>query len=113
MIAFARAQLGEPYKWAGAGPDVWDCSGLTMVAWAQAGVRLSHFAQAQYSQTRRVAIADLAPGDLVFFGTSTSNITHVGLYIGGGQMINAPRTGDVVKIASIYRDKLLPYGGRP
>ena len=113
VLAFARAQLGEPYVWGGAGPNVWDCSGLTMVAWQQAGVRMSHGATVQYQQTRRVLIADLQPGDLVFFGNSTTYIGHVGIYIGGGQMIHAPHTGDVVRIASIYRKNLLPYGGRP
>jgi len=113
VIAFARAQLGEPYLWGGAGPDSWDCSGLTMRAWAQAGVSLGHYTGSQYAQTARVAIADLQPGDLVFYGT-VGNIYHVGLYIGGGQMIHAPQTGDVVKIASIYGPRnLMAYGGRP
>jgi cell wall-associated NlpC family hydrolase len=85
-----------------------------MVAWAQGGVRLTHGAIAQYAQTARVAIADLKPGDLVFYGRSPSTIHHVGLYIGNGQMIHAPRTGDVVRIASIYyMSDLMPSGGRP
>ena len=84
-----------------------------MVAWAQAGVRLGHYTGTQYAQTKRVLIADLQPGDLVFYGSSTNDITHVGLYIGGGQMIHAPQTGDVVKISTIYKRNLLPYGGRP
>ena len=114
VIAFARAQLGEPYVWAGAGPDVWDCSGLTMMAWRQAGVSLSHYTGSQWAETARVSIANLQPGDLVFFGTSGPNSHHVGLYIGNGQMIHAPNPSTVVKIASIYSmSDLLPYGGRP
>jgi cell wall-associated NlpC family hydrolase len=114
VIAFARAQLGEPYVWGGAGPNVWDCSGLTMMAWRQAGVRLSHYTGYQWAETKRIAISQLQPGDLVFYGTSVPNIHHVGLYIGSGQMIHAPNPSTVVKIASIYSmSDLLPYGGRP
>ena len=114
VIAFARAQLGEPYVWGGAGPSVWDCSGLTMMAWRQAGVSLSHYTGYQYTETDRVPISQLQPGDLVFYGTSGPNSHHVGLYIGGGQMIHAPNPSTVVKIASIYSmSDLLPYGGRP
>jgi len=114
VIAFARAQLGEPYVWGGAGPNVWDCSGLTMMAWRQAGVRLSHYTGYQWAETDRVPLSQLQPGDLVFFGTSGPNSHHVGLYIGGGQMIHAPNPSTVVKIASIYSmSDLLPYGGRP
>ncbi|HEU4997865.1 MAG TPA: C40 family peptidase [Lapillicoccus sp.] len=114
VIAFARAQLGEPYVWGGAGPNVWDCSGLTMMAWRQAGVRLSHYTGYQWAETSRVPISQLQPGDLVFYGTSGPNSHHVGLYIGNGQMIHAPNPSTVVKIASIYSmSDLLPYGGRP
>ncbi len=113
VIAFARAQLGEPYVWASAGPDSWDCSGLTMMAWAQAGVKLSHYTGSQYKQTARVPVDELKPGDLVFFGPSVAGIHHVGLYIGNGQMIHAPYTGTVVKISTIWRKDLIPYGGRP
>ena len=113
VIAFARAQLGEPYVWAAAGPNSWDCSGLTMVAWAQAGVRLAHYTGSQYKQTARVPVDQLKPGDLVFFGPSVAGIHHVGLFIGNGQMIHAPYTGTVVKISTIWRPDLIPYGGRP
>lgn len=113
VIAFARAQLGEPYVWASAGPDSWDCSGLTMMAWAQAGVKLSHYTGSQYKQTARVPVDELKPGDLVFFGPSVAGIHHVGLFIGNGQMIHAPYTGTVVKISTIWRKDLIPYGGRP
>ena len=113
VLAYANAQIGKWYQWGGAGPNTFDCSGLTMMAWRQAGVYLSHYTGAQWNETRRVAIADLQPGDLVFFGPSGPTSTHVGLYIGGGQMIEAPHTGAQVRIASIYRSNLLPQGGRP
>lgn len=112
-IAFARAQIGEPYVWGAAGPDAWDCSGLTMKAWAKAGVYLSHYTGYQWGETSRVPLADLQPGDLVFFGDSGPGSHHVGLFIGNGQMIEAPYTGALVRESTIWRSGLLPYGGRP
>ncbi|HPF81792.1 C40 family peptidase [Nostocoides australiense] len=112
-IAYAQAQLGKPYLWGGSGPDAFDCSGLTMMAWRQAGVYLSHYTGAQYAETARVPIDQLQPGDLVFFGSSGESSHHMGLYVGGGQMIEAPYTGAVIRYASIYRSDLVPYGGRP
>jgi cell wall-associated NlpC family hydrolase len=108
-IAYARAQIGKPYQWGGAGPDSFDCSGLTMMAWEQAGVYLLHSAQDQYDVTRRVALSQLLPGDLVFYGTP-SDVHHVGLYIGNGNMIAAPETGEVVQIQSIFWGDLLGAG---
>lgn len=101
-IQFARAQLGEPYVWAAAGPDSWDCSGLTMMAWRAGGISLPHYSAAQYQQTKHITVAQLRPGDLVFWGTSPNTIHHVALYIGSGQIIHAPRTGDVVKVSPLY-----------
>lgn len=113
VIAYAQAQLGKPYGWGASGPDSFDCSGLTMMAWRQAGVYLSHYTGAQWAETSRVAISDLRPGDLVFYGSDGPSSHHMGLYVGNGQMIEAPHTGAVVRYASIYRSDLLPYGGRP
>ncbi len=113
VLAYASAQVGKWYQWGGAGPNTFDCSGLTMMAWRQAGVYMPHGSQAQYALTRRVAIADLIPGDLVFYGASGPTNHHVGIYVGGGQMIEAPHTGAQVRYSSIYRSDLLPYGGRP
>jgi len=96
----AKAQLGKPYVYAGSGPSVYDCSGLTMYAWAAAGVSLSHNAAAQYESLPHVSIDQLQPGDLVFFG---SPIHHVGVFVGGGTMIEAPYTGVDVRYHTIYR----------
>jgi len=96
----AYRKLGSPYKWGASGPNSFDCSGLTMWAWGKAGVSLPHSSSAQYSSGRHVSRGDIEPGDLVFFG---SPIHHVGLYIGGGQMIDAPHSGDVVKIQDAFR----------
>ncbi len=96
----AKTQLGKPYVYAGSGPDVFDCSGLTMYAWAAAGVSLSHNAAAQYDSLPHVSINQLEPGDLVFFG---SPIHHVGMFVGDGTMIEAPYTGVDVRYHTIYR----------
>jgi cell wall-associated NlpC family hydrolase len=96
--------------WGGAGPNSFDCSGLTMMAWGAAGVALDHYAPDQYAVTRRIPIPDLQPGDLVFYG-SPSNVYHVGLYVGGGVMIQAPSTGQVVSYSTIYFSGLFA-GGR-
>ncbi len=109
-IAYAQAQLGKPYQWGGAGPADFDCSGLVMRAWEAGGVGFAHLAQSQYDVTARVPVADLQPGDIVFFG-APGNVYHDGLYVGGGQMIDAPSTGQVVRIESIYWPSLLG-GGR-
>jgi cell wall-associated NlpC family hydrolase len=98
--------------WAAAGPSTWDCSGLTMVAWQAGGVSMPHYAAAQYAQGLKVSRDQLRPGDLVFFGTNPSDyqsIYHVGIYIGGGQMIEAPYTGSVVRISSIDRPSLFGF----
>ncbi|MCZ7531651.1 MAG: C40 family peptidase [Acidimicrobiia bacterium] len=105
----AKAQLGKPYSWGASGPSAFDCSGLTMYAWAAAGVGLPHSSRAQYSVLPHVPMDALAPGDLVFYGNP---IHHVGIYVGGGQYINAPQTGDVVKVSSIYRSDFAG-AGRP
>jgi cell wall-associated NlpC family hydrolase len=110
-VDFAYAQLGKPYQWGGTGPNSYDCSGLTMMSWEAAGVQIPRVAQDQYDATARVPIADLLPGDLVFFGTSGSGISHVGIYIGNGEMIDAPETGQDVSIQSIYWPDLAG-GGR-
>ncbi|GAA1477855.1 hypothetical protein GCM10009623_23010 [Nocardioides aestuarii] len=103
-VSFAKAQLGEPYRWGAAGPDAWDCSGLTMGAWGAGGTSLPHYSVAQYEQSSPISAGSLQAGDLVFWGSSSSpsSIYHVALYIGGGQIIHAPRTGRPVVQESMY-----------
>jgi cell wall-associated NlpC family hydrolase len=96
-VQFAYDQLGKPYVYGAAGPSSYDCSGLTMAAWGAAGVSLPHNAAAQQSMTH--AVSSPAPGDLVFFGSPAG---HVGIYVGNGNMIAAPHTGDVVKVQAVY-----------
>jgi cell wall-associated NlpC family hydrolase len=100
----ARRQLGKPYVYGAAGPDSFDCSGLTMWAWGHAGVSMSHSAAAQYGEFPHVSTDSLQPGDLIFYG---SPIHHVGMYVGGGQMIEASHTGTPVRYASIWRSDMV------
>lgn len=107
-IAAARSMLGTPYRWAGSSPATgFDCSGLLLWAWAQVGVSLPRTSRGMYAGTQRISESQLQPGDLVFYG---SPVYHVGMYVGGGQMIHSPRTGDVVKIAPIHRGFGNPSG---
>lgn len=105
----ALSQLGKPYRWGASGPDSYDCSGLTMWAWARGGVSLPHNSGMQYNATARVDRSDIEPGDLLFFG---SPIHHVGMYIGNGQMVEAPYSGSQVRIGSISRSDYVG-AGRP
>ncbi|GIJ37164.1 hypothetical protein Vwe01_04890 [Micromonospora andamanensis] len=110
-VAYARKQLGDPYVWAAEGPNSFDCSGLMWAAYRSAGYRqLPRVSRDQYRATssRTVPRTALLPGDLVFFasGSSWQSIHHVGMYIGGGKMIHAPTTGDVVKISTVRWSRL-------
>jgi cell wall-associated NlpC family hydrolase len=95
-LRYAVKQIGDSYVWGAAGPIKWDCSGLTMRAFQQAGVRLPHSSRAQFGYGRSISRSNLQPGDLVFFG---SPISHVGIYIGKNKMVHAPRPGARVQIA--------------
>jgi peptidoglycan DL-endopeptidase CwlO len=104
-LNFAKAQLGEPYVFAADGPDSWDCSGLTMKAWEAAGVSLPHSAHEQYDVSPHVSKSDLQLGDLVFF---YSDMHHVGIYAGNGEVIHAPRPGENVQYIKM---SYMPYAG--
>lgn len=100
-VAIAMQYLGTPYVWGGSSPGGFDCSGLTAYAYGQVGISLSHYTGDQWNEGVRVPADQLLPGDLVFFH---SDLHHMGMYIGNGQMIHAPQTGDVVKIAPLMSD---------
>ncbi|KAA1399765.1 C40 family peptidase [Aeromicrobium ginsengisoli] len=96
-IDFALAQLGDPYVYGGTGPNSWDCSGLIMKAWAAAGVSLPRVVGPQMAATTRVPMNALQPGDLVAYG----DMSHIGMYLGGGRVVHAPRPGKSVEITSL------------
>lgn len=98
-VSYALAQVGNRYVAAAAGPDAFDCSGLTMTAWRQSGVSLPHYSYSQFSSTRRIPVSEAQPGDLVFYFGSGAH--HVGMYIGGGKMVHAANPGDGVRIDDI------------
>ncbi|MFE8952439.1 NlpC/P60 family protein [Streptomyces althioticus] len=104
-VAYAHQKLGSPYVWGATGPDAFDCSGLVLAAYRSAGVSLPRTTYAQIDAGRRVSRSELLPGDLVFF---YSGISHVGLYIGNGQMIHAPNPSAPVRVAPVDQ---MPFAG--
>ncbi|MFI5958283.1 NlpC/P60 family protein [Cryptosporangium sp. NPDC051539] len=105
VVQFALAQQGEPYVFGGAGPNVWDCSGLTMMAWKQVGVNLPHSAHQQYNMIPHVSRENLQPGDIVFF---YSDLHHSAIYIGNGQVVHAPTEGQPVQVEQVNN---MPFAG--
>ncbi|MGN6472717.1 MAG: NlpC/P60 family protein [Mycobacteriales bacterium] len=106
-IAWAKQQLNKPYQWGGTGPSSFDCSGLTQQSYLHAGITLPRVAADQYNAGPHPSLANLEPGDLLFWATDISNpatIHHVTMYLGGGLMIAAPHTGTVVQIQPVYMD---------
>ncbi|GAA1156512.1 NlpC/P60 family protein [Kitasatospora gansuensis] len=97
-VAFALAQLGKDYLWGGTGPDKFDCSGLTSQAWLAAGVNIPRVSQDQWSELTKVPLNQIRPGDLVVY---YGGATHIAMYIGGGLVVQAPRTGAVIKVSPI------------
>ncbi|MFC5728377.1 MULTISPECIES: C40 family peptidase [Nocardioides] len=104
-VRYALAQVGDSYVYGAAGPNAFDCSGLTMMAWGQAGVGLPHSSSAQYGSGARVSQSELQPGDLVFY---YSPISHVGIYIGNGMIVHAANPGSGVRVAAVNS---MPYTG--
>jgi peptidoglycan DL-endopeptidase CwlO len=98
VVPIALRYLGVPYRWGGASPSGFDCSGLVMYVYGKIGIALPHHAASQYGYGRSVSRSQLRPGDLVFF----NGLSHVGIYVGSGSFVHAPHTGDVVKISSLW-----------
>jgi cell wall-associated NlpC family hydrolase len=103
-VAAALSRVGLPYVWGAAGPSAFDCSGLTMWAWARAGVSLPHFSGAQYAATQHIPISQVQPGDLVFFSNPGE---HEAMYIGGGQIVEAAHSGVPVRVMPLYSQFVL------
>jgi peptidoglycan DL-endopeptidase CwlO len=108
-VAYAWEQVGKPYRYAGTGPDAYDCSGLTMMAWAQGGVSMPHGSIAQGAMFPRVPDTDLKPGDLSIYYADHG---HVGMYVGNGMTISATHTGDFVRLQPVFREGY-QYSVRP
>ncbi|MFC4336893.1 C40 family peptidase [Salininema proteolyticum] len=106
VVQFGLDQQGEPYEWGSSGPDTWDCSGLVLGSWATAGVSLPHSVQMQWDYVAHVSRDQLQPGDIVFY----EGLGHNALYIGDGQVVHAPQTGDVVRVASMDMMGIAGYG---
>ncbi|TDC77950.1 glycoside hydrolase [Micromonospora sp. KC606] len=106
-VRFACAQIGKPYVWGAEGPNAYDCSGLTLAAWAKAGVRLPHNARQQRRLTARISRADLRPGDLVFY---YADLHHVGMYVGDGWVVHASRAGMPVRMKRLDDGPVHSYG---
>ena len=104
-VAFAKKQLGDPYRYGATGPNAWDCSGLTGGAWKAAGVKIPRTSGAQWRSGKKVSKSNLKPGDLVFF---YSGISHVALYVGNGKVIHASRPGRPV---AYIKMSYMPYQG--
>jgi peptidoglycan DL-endopeptidase CwlO len=110
----ALAQVGKPYQWGGSGPDSYDCSGLTSYAWRSAGVEITRTSRSQWDYTKRISRGELQPGDLVFYSRdgTRDGIGHVAMYIGGGDVVEAPYSGNNVRVRSdgLSRSDILGYG---
>lgn len=114
-LAIARGMIGEPYRYGGAGPGGFDCSGLVYYSFRKAGIRTPRTTNDQYRQSKRVSMSRLQPGDLVFFRISRNKLSHVGIYAGDDRFIHAPSSGKSVGYASLrdpyWRERLVG-GGR-
>jgi cell wall-associated NlpC family hydrolase len=107
-VQAAEREIGVPYVWGGSSPSGFDCSGLIAWAYSQVGIGLPHYSGAQYASTTHISMADIAPGDLLFYGPGGSE--HVAMYVGGGSMIEAPHTGATVSISGVRTGGLAGIG---
>ena len=101
VLQAAQGRIGSPYKYGGAGPDAFDCSGLVTYAHRQVGVAVPRTAAQQFAAATPVKRGELRPGDLVFFRLESRNVSHVGIYAGGGRFVHAPQRGGNVRMASL------------
>lgn len=115
-VAEAKKHVGKDYVLGGSGPGVFDCSGLTSYSWAAMGVNISRSSRSQYKTVKKINNSEIRPGDLIFYGSNPNNpnsITHVAMYIGGNQMIEALRPGKPLAIGKLRWGGSMPYAGRP
>ena len=115
-VAWALQQVGKSYSYGAAGPEAFDCSGLTMRSWGAAGLSINRTSRDQYRQVRKITYDSMRPGDLIFYGSVGSDpgsITHVAMYVGNGTMVEAPRPGVAVRATPIRWNGTMPFAGRP
>jgi NlpC/P60 family/Putative peptidoglycan binding domain len=115
-VRYALDQLGKPYQWGASGPNAYDCSGLTNMAYRSAGVTIPRVSRWQYEVGARIPLRALRAGDLVFYASNPAvpaTINHVGMYLGWGRLVEAANRSAPIRIASIWRAGLMPYGVRP
>ncbi len=115
-IEYAQTKFGRPYVWGAKGPESFDCSGLILAAYKHAGLAVPGYSGDQYNAGKHVPVAEAQPGDLIFWADDQGNpeaIHHVALYVGNGEVIQAPQDGDVVKKSKIWQDQLVPMATRP
>ncbi|WP_308652192.1 NlpC/P60 family protein, partial [uncultured Actinomyces sp.] len=114
-VAAAKTFLGVPYVWGGESYNGVDCSGLVMLSYRQVGVSLYHSSRVQYGQGTKVPLSQMQPGDLIFWSKNGTQpgIYHVAMYVGDGQMIEAPNFNMVVRITPVRYSKIMPYAVRP
>lgn len=114
LLQAAESRIGAPYRYGGAGPDAFDCSGLVAYAYQQVGISVPRTAAQQFAVATPVARRDLRPGDLVFFRLSGHEVGHVGIYAGGERFVHAPQSGGSVRLASLedqwYRERFVGAG---
>lgn len=115
-IEYARSKFGRPYVWGAKGPEEFDCSGLVQAAYEHAGLALPGYSGDQYNAGKHVPVSEAQPGDLIFWADAKGNpeaIHHVAIYVGNGEVIQAPQDGDVVKQSKIWQNELVPMATRP
>lgn len=115
-VAWAKTKVGLPYGWGSTGPDAYDCSGLTMQAWAAQGVGITRTSRSQYMHVKLITYAQMRPGDLIFYGSDPNDpasITHVAMFAGGGMMVEAARPGVPLRVTPVRYSGSMTYAGRP
>ena len=115
-VAWAKTKIGLPYLWGGTGPNGYDCSGMTSAAWGSQGVNITRTSRSQYIHVKKIAYSQMRPGDLIFYGSNQSDpqsITHVAMYIGNNQMIEARRPGVPLGISPVRYAGTMAFAGRP
>ena len=114
-LAWAKTKIGLPYEWGGAGPDGYDCSGLTMMSYRSAGVYINRTSRQQYVGVKKISYDDMRPGDLVFWTTNPKDpmaIYHVAMWAGNGQIVEAPRPGVPLRLTAMRWANTMPFAGR-